>query len=66
MNLNCPKCASEKTRSTDNESLFHPTQDDVEKHNIPNVDHELYVTMHCDGCGWDFKTIFNLTLKAKY
>ncbi len=65
MELTCTKCNSSKVRSTDNESLYHPSETEVE-HNIPNVDHELYVTMHCDGCGHDFKAVFNLTLKAKY
>lgn len=51
--MKCPKCNSEKVRTYDNESLYHPSEDDCKKQGYENIgfDAEIYVSIICDNCG---------------
>jgi len=61
--IKCPCCGSDKVRSYDNEPLYHPTKDEIEKQGIARWDNELYMKFTCDNKSTcpQFQIVFNLT-----
>lgn len=63
----CPKCKSKKIHSVDNETLYHPTNEDLKDFNGWRFDNELYMKFKCDEdtCKDEepFTLVFNLILK---
>lgn len=61
--LTCPHCESEKVRTTDNEPLFHPREEEVKKDNdVYGLDPEIYISAVCDGCGQKLQIVAELTV----
>ncbi len=58
--VNCA-CGSQ-LRSTDNESLYHPTKEQV-ANGMPPIDGQLYVSLICDNCGHGYTQEFDLVLR---
>lgn len=60
MNLYCPYCRKPSLRSTDNESLYHPSEKAVKEQNIPPLDTEIGIHFICDNCGGNHLEIFDI------
>jgi hypothetical protein len=63
----CPECGMSNIRSIDNQPLYHPSKQEVEK-GVPNWDNEIYVEFMCDRCnpegkGKTFTITFALSRK---
>jgi len=61
----CPKCGSHKVHSYDNESLSHPSADEIGNEDCMQYDNEVYVMFECDSCGENFKKVFDMILQEK-
>lgn len=59
--MKCPKCNSEKVRTTDNQPLFHPTKEECEENDyIVGVDSTVYCDLTCDECNHTFSDEFRI------
>ena len=67
MNVCCPKCESANVRSFDNESLYHPTKQEVET-GVGNYDSEAYLKFVCDDCNDNdsFTVVFKLVKEMNF
>ena len=53
--VKCPKCREAKVRTTDNQSLYHPSKEECKKEDYRiGVDNMVYVDATCDACQYEF------------
>lgn len=59
--MNCPKCNSDKVRTTDNQPLWHPTKQQCEEDSYAiGIDNMVYCDLTCDDCNYDFSSEFSI------
>lgn len=65
--VKCPKCGSHNVRSIDNESLYHPTKQEVVD-GLLNYDSDAYLKFVCDTCdnGETFTKVFKLLAQTEF
>jgi len=66
----CPKCGKHNVRAVDNESLYHPTKQEV-KDGLLNYDNDVYIKFVCDEEGCDnnhqrFTKVFKLIPQTEF